>query len=93
MEVVCLACGSTISKATERRNICSTSSGLIFSLWKGYFKRELERKNQFGVSYESSFTDNGEVRTTNKGNQKNICRQCFYAFEKLQKCEEVSYII
>ena len=75
VEVVCLACGSTIPKATERRNICNTSSELIVSLWKSYIKREVERKNQLSVSYESIFTDNGEVRTTNKGNQKNIYMQ------------------
>ena len=76
VEVVCLACGSTISEVTERTKICNTSSEVIISLWKSYLKWELERKNQLSV-YESAFTDHGEVKTTNKGIQKNIVENAF----------------
>ena len=65
MGVVCLACGSKISKATERRNICNSSSELIVSLWKRYLKRELEQRNQLSV-YEAAFTELSEVRMTHK---------------------------
>ena len=78
--VACLACVSSISKAIEKRNICNSSSERIVSLWKRYLKCELEQRSQISV-YESNFTDLGEVRTTHNGNQKNICRKCFYAFE------------
>ena len=85
VEVVCLACGSTISKATERRNICNTSE--VISLWKSFLKREMERRKEVSI-YECAFTDRGEIKT-NKGIQKNICRKCYYLLEKLLKCEEV----
>ena len=66
----------------QKRNICNRSSERIVSLWKSYLKFELERRSQFSV-YESTFTDLGEVRTTHNGNQKNICRKCFYAFKNV----------
>ena len=75
----------------QKRNICNRSSERIVSLWKSYLKFELERRSQFSV-YESTFTDLGEVRTTHNGNQKNICRKCFYAFKKRHKFEEVCTI-
>lgn len=75
----------------QKRNICNSSSERIVSLWKSYLKFELEQRSRFSV-YESTFTDLGEVRMTHNGNQKNICRKCFYAFEKRHKFEEVCTI-
>lgn len=87
-DTLCLACGELISKATERRNIFTSSSQHVTASWKTFFKRELENRKQYGV-LETTFPESGEIVAANIGNQKYVCRKCFYAFEKFLKFEEV----
>ena len=87
-DTLCLACGELISKATERRNIFTSLSQHVTASWKTFFKRELENRKQYGV-LETTFPESGEIVAANIGNQKYVCRKCFYAFEKFLKFEEV----
>ena len=88
VEVMCLACGSTIPKATERRNICNTSSELIVSVTLSV--RLNERANLVYHTSLFSLIMVKSGRRIREIKRTYICRKCFYAFEKLQNCEEVN---
>lgn len=90
--VLCLGCGVTINNSSDRRNLYGNSSTAVLSAWKNALKGELERRKFLSV-FESLFTANGEVRTKNYGNQKNMCRKCFYLYEKTLKSQEVCVTI
>jgi len=89
---LCLDCGITINKASDRRNLCGSPSQTVLSTWKKLLKAEFEKRGCLAV-FDSLFTLNGEIRTKNYGNQKNMCRKCFYLYEKTLKSQEVCTII
>lgn len=82
---LCLGCGEQITKATDRHNLCNTSSRHVFNMWREFFKRKLERRNQLSV-----LMDSGEIIAANGVYQKNMCKKCFYYFEKFLRAEEVA---
>ena len=90
--VLCLGCGSTINQSSDRRNLSGKSSTAVLSAWKEVIKAELEKRGCLAV-FESLFTSDGLIQTKNHGNQKNMCRKCFYLYEKTIKCQEVCVII
>ena len=89
--VVCLGCGITINHSSDRRNLCGNSSKTVLSAWMNFVKAELEKKGCLAV-FESLFTIDGQIRTKNHGNQKNMCRKCFYLYEKTLKSLKVCSI-
>ena len=74
--VVCLGCGEVSRRSSDRRNLASTVSQHVASLWKSIMESELQNRNQV-VDLDSLISGRGEPR---KGGQ--MCRKCFYAYEK-----------
>ena len=89
--VLCLGCGITINHSSDRRNLCGDSSKTVLAAWKNFLNVELETRGYLAVSSESLFTIDG-IRTKDHGNQKNMCRKCFYLYEKTLKSLEVCSI-
>ena len=89
--VLCLGCGTTINHSSDRRNLCGNSSKTVLSAWKEFLKAEFEKRGCLAV-FDSLFTTDGQIRTTDHGNQKNMCRKCFYLYEKTLKSLEVGTI-
>ena len=90
-EVICLFCGDKIPSSTDRRNICTAATQKVAAIWKIFFRIGLEQCNKVEL-FDTMFTDNGEVVTANKGYQKNICRNCYNAFDRFLTSQEVSII-
>lgn len=86
--ILCLACGEPIPKATNRRTISHRSSRHVTASWKTCFKQALKNNKQFNV-LETAFPESGEIVTANLGNQKHVCKRCFYLFEKFIEIEQV----
>ena len=88
---ICLGCGVVINNASDRRNLCGNASQNVSSAWKGLLKAELEGRG-CGSTFESLFSADGEL-LTNYGNQRNMCRKCFYSYERMLKTQEVCTIM
>lgn len=89
--VLCLGCGAFINNSSDRRNLWGSSSKTVSSTWKSLLKAEFERRGWLTV-FECLFTVDG-IRTKNYGSQKNMCRKCFYLYEKTHKSQEVAMYI
>ena len=81
--VVCVGCAKAIPNTTDRRNICNKSADAVAALWRDFLNRELEEKNQLAFA-GSLFSDKGAVCTKDDGYQRNMCRKCYYMYDKMK---------
>ena len=84
---LCLGCGK-ITEKTDRRNLLNTPSQHVLSLWKHMLKLQLD-KGTDQVDLERMISDAHLLQKE----LRYMCRSCFYAYNKVVKAQEVSYIL
>ena len=89
MATLCVSCGNEISNATDRRNICNKPGKAVANLWRHFLEIECGKRDQL-LLFEPLFSEDGAIRTRDNGYQKNMCRKCFYLFEKVEKLHQVN---
>ena len=70
----CVACGEVAVKRGDRRSLRSSASEHVLPLWKSTIEKALEKVRM---------TDLEETGT------EQMCRRCFYAYEKVLKAHAV----
>ena len=75
--VVCLACGETTKRSSDRRRLSSNVCQHVSSLWKTTISLELQKRSQLHVDVEALSLSG------------HVCRKCFYAYEKVLKAKAV----
>ena len=70
---VCFACGEAVPRASERRNLTSSSSIHVLNLWKAVLQSELERRES-AERFRDIIAGTGAMH---------MCRKCFYSYEKV----------
>ena len=70
---VCFACGEVVPRASERRNLTSSSSTHVLNLWKAVLQSELKRRES-AERFRDIIVGTGAMH---------MCRKCFYSYEKV----------
>ena len=89
--VVCVGCGNEIPKTTDRRNISTKQAKEVSSLWRDCL-REIARARQLTLEdsiFRGIFSDEGGIRLKDHGYQRNMCRKCYYLYDKTVKSHQV----
>ena len=81
--VLCLGCGERTRGPWDRRNLTSSVSQHVVPLWKSIISKELEKRNQ---QADLDFVIAGAGDSQRVGQ---MCRKCFYAYEKVLKAQAV----
>lgn len=81
--VVCLGCGEVAQRSSDRRNLKSSCSQHVVSLWKTTIASELQKRNQL-ADLDSLISGSGEPHGAGY-----MCRRCFYSYEKVLKAKAI----
>ena len=81
--VLCLGCGESTRGPWDRRNLKSSVSQHVVPLWKSIIRRELEKRNQ-QADLDCVIAGPGDPDRVGQ-----MCRKCFYAYEKVLKAQAV----
>ena len=81
--MVCLGCAEVTHRPSDRRKLKSSASQHVLPLWKHVVTRVLEKRNQ-QADLDGLLCGYGNPE---RGGQ--MCRKCFYAYEKVLKAQAV----
>ena len=73
--VVCLGCGESVQRSSERRKLASSSSSHVVPLWKKTMSSQLLKHNLHA--------DLDQLLAGSRRTAGQMCRKCFYSYEKV----------
>ena len=79
---ICLGCGVTTRRSSDRRNLYSSASAHILPLWSTTITSQLKKNTQL-VDLDIDNLLSAEV------GRPHLCRKCFYGYEKVLKVTSV----
>ena len=83
--IVCVGCRNEIPKATDRRNIFTKQAKEVASFWEGFLGILRVRVNWH---WKTMVFSRG-INVKDRGNQRNMCRKCYYLYDKTVKSYQV----